>query len=853
MDKQFITSVSPFLQYRGDDSEGFDECRPSDNEFREVWKPIAEFFDSIGMGGLESKLLECERLAHQSAANFQTSHEQTPARPWELSAIPLVLSEADSRELDAGLQQRVRVLEAVLEDLLGEQRLLKERVIPAELLSANRNYSRIYHELPKSSGKRLHLTATDLARNHDGKWWVTGDRTRAPSGLGFALENRIIVSRVLPKLIRGTNVQRLARFFADMQEHLLSVATRHQENPHVAILSPGPRSYRYFEDAYLARYLGYTLVHGRDLAVRRGQLNLKTLGGLAPIDVIWRKISDSKCDPLELDGDSNEGVTGLLRIVRDGSVVVANDIGSIVMQMPAMLPFLPAAARFLFGEDLKLPNIATYWCGAAKEKRYVLDHLDDLVIRPAFVVSGSPPTNPSSLSSAAREELIEAINANPHQFVAQERPNRSTAPVWNNDKLDPWFVALRCFQLQTSSGVQVMPGGLARVSPNSDSLDWSPTTGRYGMDCWMVGKPSDDQNLTLLPRADQPISLVRGGDYLPSRVAENLFWFGRYFERAESIARLLRTTLNRLSDEDERIQMPDMNRLLAALAAVGQIDPGFAIEDFEGSLPNPEIFLPSSAFDQEQARGLMSSLHQMLRNGSAIRDRISLDAYRILSRIEDDLQLDRRRNREGVVATIDWINGLIPNMFAFAGLVSESMVRSHGWRFLELGRLIERAWQTAELLSATLVNPVPNEQSLLEAVLDTRDSLMTYRVRYLLRMQPAPVIDLLTTDDTNPRSLCHQLILIDHLIGQLPDNDSRVGLGQDEKLAKSLMNKVQVADPIQLALVKSGERKELHILLSELIDRLPQLSNALSARYLTHTAAKQSLTGVSRPSRDAKE
>ncbi len=318
--------------------------------------------------------------------------------------------------------------------------------------------------------------------------------------------------------------------------------------------------------------------------MRRGQLNLKTLGGLLPLDVIWRKISDQKCDPLELDPDSNEGVTGLLQTIRSGAVAVANDIGSTLAQMPALLPFLPAAARFLFSEEMSLPSVATYWCGGRKERSYVLQHLDDLVIRPAFVITGAAPVAPATLSAAARAELVSAINANPRQYVAQSRPSRSVTPVWHDQQLHPWHLALRSFQLQTTDQVHVLPGGLARVSPEADPLDRSPASGRLGLDCWVIGDTPVDLETTLLPPVGAVIQLTRGGDELPSRVAENLFWFGRYFERAESIARLLRTALNRMSGENDLNDMPDVPRLIAALASVGQIEPDYAIKEFGESL-----------------------------------------------------------------------------------------------------------------------------------------------------------------------------------------------------------------------------------------------------------------------------
>jgi uncharacterized circularly permuted ATP-grasp superfamily protein/uncharacterized alpha-E superfamily protein len=840
-----LPSIPPFAQY-GTIDKRYDEYCARDGSVRSAWKPIASFLDPLGAGGLQSRAEEAERLVLESAANMRAQPgRDAPARPWKLSAIPMVLSADTWRTLESGLQQRVRVLEAVLADLLGPKQLIKHRVLPAELLSANPHYSRTYHELPKTSQHRLSLTATDLARDDDGTWWVTGDRTRAPSGLGFALENRIITSRVFPEMIRRSNVHRFAKFFLSLQEHHYSMVTRHRDNPRAAILTPGPRSYRYMEDAYLARYLGYTLVQGRDLAVRQGQLNLKTLGGLLPIDVLWRQVSDPRCDPLELDADSTDGVTGLLTTIRSGTVAVANDIGSILAQTPALLPFLSAAAKFLFDEELELPTVATYWCGGQRERAYVLEHLDRLMIRPAFMITEAPPIVSEQLSVAARQELVAAINANPYQFVAQPRPARSTTPVWHEQRLQPWYVTLRSFQLQAGDSVHVLPGGLARVSPDQESLDQTPTSGRLGQDCWVIGDEPVDTKTTLLPSAGETLRLTRSGDELPSRVAENLFWLGRYVERAEAISRLMRTALTRLVSESDISDQPEMSRLIAVLAAVGQIEPDYAIEELGENMPKLDQVLPDSVF--EPASALQSCVVQMLDNASAVRDRISLDAYRILSRIDDELT-DNAGVLRDVATTIERMNRLISELLAFAGLVYESMTRTHAWRFLELGRRIERAFQTAELLTNTLVHPIVKEGSLLEPVLRTTDSLMTYRVRYLLQLQSAAAMDLLITDETNPRSIVFQLHRIDRIIGELPTDDREVLLGGDEKLAKSLLNHVQMSDPYDLTQTNiGGKRNELEVLLKRLIDELPRLSDAITARYLIHTSRTQSLTGSADP------
>ena len=727
--------------------------------------------------------------------------------------------------------------------LLGKQELLKARVLPAELLSGNPNYYRVYHELPATK-PRLDLTATDLARDKDGTWWVTGDRTRAPSGLGFALENRVITSRVFPKLLRGNNVVRVASFFSSLRQHLNSLATGNTENPRVAILTPGKDSYRYIEDAYLARYLGYTLVQGRDLAVRGSKLNLKTLAGLLPIDVLCRHISDRKCDPIELNPWSQQGATGLLQAIRTGNVAVANSIGSTLVQMPALLPFLPAASKFLFGEDLPLPNIATYWCGGVAERTFVLEHLDELILRPAYYVSARPPIVPAEMTLQQKSQLVDQIKARPHEFVAQHRPCRSTTPVWHNGQMQSWHVALRSFQVQTANGVDVMPGGLARVSPDPHTLDQSPVSGRLGLDCWVANDKPEDQEITLLKSSSAAVELVRGNAELPSRVGESLFWLGRSAERSESIARLLRATLVRIAGENDLEDITELPRMVAALAALGQLEPDHAIAGLGDPLPSLEQVLPESLFDQDRPSGLLAGVRDMGEKALAVHDRISLDAYRIIKKVGDHLVFQPGANSVDIGGAINRLDGIVTDLQAFSGLAIESMTRTHGWRFLQLGRRIERAYQTAELLSAMLVSPIDDEQPVLEAILQTTDSMMTYRSRYLLQMQPMAVIDLLVNDESNPRSIVHQLQRIDQFVQELPSDDDEVGLGPDEKMARELLDRVRLHDPAELSRVNpKGLRVVLNEVLTQLIDGLPDLSDAITARYLIHTGATVELTG----------
>lgn len=926
----------------------YDECFSRDGSPRPAFGPLVSHINALGRDSLETLVADGAELVRESGVTYNALEEEGErTRPWELAFTPLVIQASEWRALDQGLKQRTRLLEAVLDDLLGPQRLLRERVLPADLVLRNPEFLRAYHGMPKIGGARLHTIATDLARDPHGVWCVTGDRTRAPSGLGYLVENRIITSRAYPELIQRSNIHRIASFFIRLREMFESLSPRPSQNPRVAILTPGQKSYRYFEDTYLARYLGYTLVQGRDLAVRNGMLNLKTLGGLLPIDVLWRHVSDEFCDPLELDPSAVEGVTGLVQAVRSGNVGIANCLGSKLTQSPSLLPFLPAASRFLFGEEPILPTVTTLWCGDYDSCRQVLGDLNRYIIRPAFTIRGDRPTRPRDLSQHAREELMSAIRANPHQYVAQEPIPRSATPVWRDGRMQSWCVALRSFQTQVNGQVEVLPGGLVRVSPTSEGVDNPHSSTQLGQDCWVVADGPVDQSSTLLPSPHVPLRFVRGGAELPSRVAENLFWLGRYSERAEAIARLLRTTMLRLVGEQAAADTSEMPRLIAALAAIGQIEPDYAVKELQSGLPSLDDALPKSLYTIDQQRGLSPSVSALADKATAVRDRISLDAYRIVQQIQEELaQQVQIRAKSDTRLAIARLTRLITGLLAFSGLGSESFTRTLGWRFLQLGRRIERAWQTAELLRATLVdldsmsratrmqaahaaatagpkpdkhaqriagataagdaqnakvsgqaagqlinphengatppakpftdqsaaqsatntaggpgstaNPatgetpatttprslVSDERPVLEAVLEATDSIMTYRSRYLLRLEPDATLDLLITDETNPRSILFQLERIAEVMEPLPVEADEVGVPYDRRLAFDLLHRVRMAQPTLLAAVSpAGRREALDHLLELLTEGLPELSNAIAARYLIHTVASQALTG----------
>ncbi|QDV60957.1 hypothetical protein Mal65_00780 [Crateriforma conspicua] len=836
----------------------FDGCKSADGSVRRGWQPIVDWSTQIGPAGLDKRTSQLEMMIRDSGATFRsaaetasvtTDGERSPGRPWKLATVPHAIDASSWSFVEVGLQQRARLLEAVLDDLLGPQTLIRQRILPPELLWKNPSFRRVYHGLPVAvddtgQAQRLIVTGTDLARGVDGSWWVVGDRTRAPSGLGYLLENRVVTSQTLSNLIRQCNVRRVAAFFVKLRSRLQSLAPRMHENPRIALLTPGEKSYRYFEDAYLARYLGYMLVQGSDLAVRGDRLNFRTLGGLVPIEVVWRHVSDRQCDPLELDPHSAQGVTGLLRMVRRGSVAIGNAIGSALVQMPALLPFLPAACKHLLGEDLKLPSIDTYWCGGLKEREHVLANLDQFMIRPAFVIDREPPQFAGSLSSDQKAELASRIRANPAAFVAQQTMNHATTPVWHEGRFRSWHFSLRSFQILDGDQVEVLPGGLARADPEENRMFRSPTSGQLTMDCWVVDEQPAAWDVSLLPDPNSRLELQRGGSDLSSRVAEHLFWLGRYVERCESIARLLRTTLRRLAGEGSTSRQSEIPQLIAALAGIGQIEPDYAIDELGGSFPSLETVLPESVFDTIQPEGLQSAAKLVVSNATAVRDRLSTDAYRVLKRVAEELSRRPSRATSDIGFVIEKLNRLLVDLLAFAGLSSDSMTRTHAWRFLQLGRRIERTNQTIELISAGLVSTIKNERNVFEAVLEASDSLMTYHARYMNLVRPIPVIDLLVTDDSNPRSLAFQLKDIDRFVSELPRDPNSTSLRDDQLQAKSLLHEVEMANPNALGVSNGQRREQLEVLLQRISEGLPRLSDAIAAQYFFHTATTQELTGI---------
>ncbi|WP_434673412.1 circularly permuted type 2 ATP-grasp protein [Pseudomonas sp. R1-15] len=745
-------------------------------------------------------------------------------RPWELDLLPHVIDAREWTQLSAGIAQRARLLNAVLADLYGPQRLISEGLLPAELVFGHNNFLWPCQGITPPDGNFLHLYAVDLARAPDGRWWVTADRTQAPSGAGYALENRTIVSRAFPDLYRDLKVQHLSGFFRTLQETLARQAPSNGEPPLVVLLTPGRFNESYFEHLYLARQLGYPLVEGGDLTVRDATVYLKTLSGLRRVHAIMRRLDDDFCDPLELRTDSALGVPGLLEAVRQGRVLVANALGSGVLESPGLLGFLPKISQFLFGEELMLPSIATWWCGEPPVLAQALEKLPQLLIKPAFPSQSFTPVFGRDLDEDQRAQLAARMQARPYAYVAQELAQLSQAPVWQAEdgQIQPRAIGMRVYAVSGKDDYRVLPGGLTRVAAEADAEVVSMQRGGASKDTWVLGEQAPGGEQWKAQRTVGVHDLVRRDPYLPSRVVENLFWFGRYCERCDDSARLLRIMLARYVDGDDP-------QALQSAVALGE---SLMLLPEEGELP--ERLLVAMLGD-DWSFSLRSNLQRLQWAASQVRGKLSRENWQALVELQREaVELETSEPDFGEL--LDFLNRLVMSLAALSGFALDDMTRDEGWRFLMIGRRLERLQFLSSSLAAFLRGEAVFDQAGLEWLLELGNSSITYRSRYLAVAQLIPVLDLLLLDEQNPHAVLFQLKLVARTVKRLNDD---FGAPRETALPE-LVARLSRFDLRCLESLLFGEASlraaldGLADLLQEVADVSGQVSDRLALRHFAH-------------------
>ena len=808
----------------------YDELLASAGVPRAHWDAFLRALASRASLEIGDTLSLMEREIRENGITYNVYADPKGAdRPWEVDPLPLLISADEWAHIEAGIAQRADLLNRVLADIYGPQTLLRSGAIPAPVIFGHSGFLHPVQGLRPPGGVHLFQYAADLARSPDGHWWVVSDRTQAPSGAGYALENRLVVSRVFPQMFNDLNVQHLASFFAALRDSLLRWAPKggpgddaKSGQPLIVLLTPGPYNETYFEHALLARYLGFPLVEGSDLTVRSGCVWMKTVEGLKRVHAILRRQDDDYCDPLELRSDSALGVAGLTDCARRGTVYVGNSLGSGVIESGALLGYLPKLSEQLLGERLRLPSVATWWLGEPAAFDDAWKRIDKLLIKPLERSAREPALFGADLPNDDRVLLRAKVAARPQRFVAQEWVQVSQAPVLERqhgvrDSLEPRAVGLRVFAVATPDGYRVMPGGLTRVAVDGDSRVIAMQRGGRSKDTWVLSGAPVNASFSLLSSTVTPADLVGSRVNLPSRSAENLFWYGRYGERCDSAARTLRVAIAGVLDHNAE-PSDGLAPAIVLAERVGLID----------DTDDARVGLLRAATHPDEA--LAVRLRQLARTAFNLRDRMSADNWRTLNQLAADPVFQRGA---ALPLALSWLDRAVTSMITLSGFVLDGMTRSTGWRFLSIGRRIERL---NNLCIALQVATQEGHAHGLDWLLDLTDSTGTYRSRYLVAPEWLPVLDMLVRDDGNPRALAFQVKGLSEYIAKLELTHGRFAS--------------DVLAPAAAALRDLGA-EDLHpesAALAALLDQLRKcastVSDELTLKFFSHAQSRSVLSLV---------
>ncbi len=808
----------------------------------------SRFFHALGAHGWSQLDQRADRLARQLRDNGVSYNVYTDdvqlQRPWALDLFPLLITPGDWAHIEAGVLQRVRVLEAVMADVYGERRLLREGLVPPALVQGHPDYLRAMHGVKPVGGRHLHIVAMDLARGPNGHWWVVSQRTQAPSGLGYLLENRLAVSSQFAEAFESLHVRRLAATYRSFIEGLKAMAPGGQE-AHVALLTAGPYNETYFEQSYLARYLGVTLVEGTDLTVRGERLYLKTLHGLRPVDALIKRVDDAWVDPLEMRPDSRLGVPGLVQAVRAGNVLMANALGSGFLESSALLGFLPALARRLLGEELSLPALHTWWCGEQAAMHEVLPQLARSVIKPTYPWSLSRGTFEAGvgplMGPGQLADWVDRIRHTPDEHTVQAYLPTSQTPVWRiapeGSHMAMRSTILRVFALSDGSGGwQVLPGGMARLV-GADAGIASMQRGGSSADAWVVDDlaPADETDhspLTFSPTVQvEPQSLPRDR-LVTSRAAENLFWLGRYTERAENAARLARITLDALHGEEE--PSPAMLMWLGQLAESAGLTPEGAPDPLQWRSEFERVLIAHLG-DTQTVPSVGFSLWWLRSAGAALRERLSTEHWNFIKQAQEQFREDcdalNRFDPPSASDALAALDRLSKNLAAITGAQNDRMWRDDGWRLMSAGRQLERLGFLTDALSRGFYTNAVHDAAGFGVVLDLFDSAISFHARYQRSREIPALLEHVVLNYQNPRSLAWVAQTLNGRLGYLHQREPAGVDDLSQRLVQpdiSALNYLCEADSI-------GDFVNLQALLHEMGDVAGELSDTIALRYFSHT------------------
>lgn len=842
----FQQYIPPVNSYNEILAKGVDALSPE-------WEALFSSLDDLGPTVIEERVSNILRMLKENGVAYNIYNDPSgKTRPWELDPIPQLITSHEWEPISKGLVQRAKLFSLILQDIYGSQNLIKKGLIPQELIYMHPGFLRNCVNLNLSEAQYLTLYAADLARGNDGRLWVISDRTQAPSGYGYALENRSVMNNVLPELFSRLPVRRLSPFFDVLQQALYQVAPSQSGQPRIVILSAGPENETYFEHSYLSLHMGIPLVQGNDLMIKDNFVWLKTIEGLEKVDVILRRMDDVYCDPLELKSDSLLGVPGLLQVVRKGNVSIANSLGSSIIENAGLMPFLHNAAKYLLNEELIIPSIATWWCGQQQEMEYVIHNIDNLVIRKIFRRKAGVRSaiDGASLSDIQKQQLISEIRASPGLFTGQEKINFSAAPCWQEGKMQPGHSLIRSFLVRKEDSYMVMPGGLTRSSHDKNNFIISSQSGGVSKDTWVITPDADGAPVKLqLKYADD--SPVFEKSSLPSQTAENLFWAGRYTERVVNHARLLKTVLQYLmqhTPSGEGLHIGARKIILQAFTHCTYTYPGFAeAKDLEEEvlLNNPWPVLIKNLYDDTFPGGLTQNLLTFMRSVYNVRSFLSLDTWRTIQQIDTNWgnrKVKASRDHLLMVSDIDRLN---TSLYAFLGMNRESSRKELEWDILDLGRKFEQALFNIRLLQCFFVKKEKEatEYELINVVLESLQSRITYRYTFRDHLQLPLLFELLVFDNNYPKSLSYIIDRIKRRIFSMPKISRTLSKTEMEKLMSEAQNLINMADGTSLSQYDNEENEydRLAELLGKLNAILLKVHTIFNKTYFRHTASPQQL------------
>jgi uncharacterized circularly permuted ATP-grasp superfamily protein/uncharacterized alpha-E superfamily protein len=865
----------------------------------ELTKNWTEFFNHLGTDGFNDLSRRNDNLKRQIRDNGVTynvyADANGPQRPWSLNLFPLIVPAQEWATIEAGVKQRTQLLNNVMADVYGPQTLLARGLLPAALVLGHPGYLRAMQGIQPPGGMFLHIAAFDLARGPDGRWWVISQRTQAPSGLGYLLENRISVSRQFPEAFREMRVQRLAESYKSLVSNMRELSPGGDQS-RIVLLTPGPYNETYFEHAYLARYLGLTLVEGSDLMVRDEKLYLKTLKGLEPVHGLLKRLDDEFLDPLELRADSTLGVPGLLQAIRAGNVLVANAPGSAFLESSAILGFLPALSRHLLGQTLSLPSLATWWCGEQAVMQGMLAQLKNCVIKPTYPGTGMTSVIGHTLSLNALADWTGRITRQGEDYTVQSYLPLSQNPAWHSDRISPRSAVLRVFAVADGSGGwQVLPGGLARLAGKSENIA-SMQRGGTSADVWALSalkvdsassqtqatqqktasasasiqataRPADPLIYKDTPNVDshtsptklsftpaKPLHTETQKRPVTSRAAENLYWLGRYTERAENSLRLAQITLKSLSGEDQSSQP-----LLAWLSEMA-VNNGLVNEKVPPATEALRVFersLIAALADTEKSVSVGRNLGAIKSTAASVRERLSQEQWHVIVRAEKDFLAIctnfQKTTKDGpntleyscveALRALETASGFLA---AMTGAQTDRMVRDDGWRMLSIGRHIERFATLSSALACGFRTSAVFDDGGFNAMLALFDSTITFHAQFQQRRDLPALVDLLVLDRNNPRSLSWVMQTLKGRLAKLeastPNDLAELLTGLPDPTVWNVENLLTLHEAPNFP--PSGTHERLIASLTNHQDSVFALSERISRRYFSHASSTNYSVGT---------